>query len=305
MSRIAISLTKHFPRNEYYACQIGALLSAYAESGLASPHFINEIETGDAGKLWSRVWEAMLYDHLRCLGFQFRHSGMTKAGEHGPDFCIVYQERIIWIEAVTPAPEDIPVTYLQPPQKGEINFRIILNEEPLLRWISVLRTKRQKLEADRNNGIIGENDYAIIAVNSCRLHDWAPHDKGRSGLPFAVEATFPIGAPAVPITMEGQPDGEPINIPRYEIRNRKDCPIRTDNFLNEDYANVSALLGCFHKPLVNPEYRNTRTGTLTLVHNPLAANPLPKGILGVKKENEYVAEQNVYIVRPLSIEPTP
>jgi type I restriction enzyme S subunit len=283
MSRIAASLAKSFPRNEYYARALGALLSAYAESGLASPHLINEIETGDAGKLWSRVWEAMLYDHLRCLGFQFRHSGVTKSGEHGPDFCIVYQERRIWIEAVTPAPEDIPLTYLEPPKKGVINFRPVLDEEPLLRWISVLRTKRQKLLADKNNAIIGETDCAIIAVNSCRLHDWAPHDKGSSGLPFAVEATFAIGPPAVPITTRGEPDGELTNIPRYNICNPKDSPIRTDNFLNEDYANVGALLGCFHKPMVNPEYRNMGRISLTLVHNPLATNPVPAGILGVKK----------------------
>jgi hypothetical protein len=147
MSRISISLSKYFPRNEYYRRHLGTLLTTYADSGLASRHIINEVETGDAGKLWARVWEAMLYDHLRRLGFQFLKSGMTKVGEHGPDFCIAYQDRIIWIEAVVPAPEGIPTTYLEPPQKGEVTFRAILDEEPLLRWTAVLRDKRKKLES--------------------------------------------------------------------------------------------------------------------------------------------------------------
>lgn len=124
---------------------------------------------------------------------------MKKSGEAGPDFCIVSQEQTIWIEAVTPSPEGIPASYLSPPKKGVVQFRPVLDEEPLMRWTSALSDKCQKLEADKRGGIIGDDkNCTIIAVNACRLHDWRPNELGSSGFPFAVEAVFPIGHIALP-----------------------------------------------------------------------------------------------------------
>ena len=230
----------------------------------------------------------MLYRHFVGLGFQPHCPDIKKSGERGPDFGIVYKGQTIWVEAVTPSPEGIPSNYLEPPKKGEVEFKPVLDEQPLLRWTSVLRDKRKKLESDKKQGIIGDEDCTIIAVNSCRLHDWRPDDLGISRYPFAVEAVFPIGPVAYPIPVDGQPDSEPANIPRYEIPKTNNSTVQTTNFLNPDYANVSALLGCYHKPMMNRGYQETETISLTLVHNPLAAIPLARGILGVEKE--YIAE---------------
>jgi hypothetical protein len=237
------------------------------------------------------------YDHLLRLGFVPRSPTMKKSGEAGPDFCIVSQEQTIWIEAVTPSPEGIPASYLSPPKKGVVQFRPVLDEEPLMRWTSALSDKCQKLEADKRGGIIGDKDCTIIAVNACRLHDWRPNELGSSGFPFAVEAVFPIGHIALPVPMDGRPNAEPANIPRFEIRKPNNASVRTDNFLNPKYKTVSALLGCHHKYMMNVNYATTGRSTLTLVHNPLAAIPLPRGILGV--EGEYVAEEagDYYILR--------
>ena len=223
---------------------------------------------------------------------------MKKSGEAGPDFCIVSQEQTIWIEAVTPSPEGIPASYLSPPKKGVVQFRPVLDEEPLMRWTSALSDKCQKLEADKRGGIIGDDkNCTIIAVNACRLHDWRPNELGSSGFPFAVEAVFPIGHIALPVPMDGRPNAEPANIPRFQIRKPNNASVRTDNFLNPKYKTVSALLGCHHKYMMNVNYATTGRSTLTLVHNPLAAIPLPRGILGV--EGEYVAEEagDYYILR--------
>jgi hypothetical protein len=295
VSQIKEFLCKQFP--ESYAHHLEELLSEFNKSGLASPHLASEVQSGDDGKLWARVWEAMLYRHLLGLGFKPCTTYMKKSGERGPDFRIVYQEQIIWIEAVTPAPEGIPPDYLEPPKKGQVAFKSIPYDERLLRWTSVLRDKRAKLESDKKRGIIADNDCTIIAVNSCRLQDWAPNDLGISRLPFAVEAVFPIGPLAFPITIDGQRDGEPANVPRYEIPKNNNSLVPTTNFLNPDYTNVSALLGSYHKPMMNPDYQKTGRISLTLVHNPLAAIPLPRGILGV--ENEYFAEEQGghYILR--------
>jgi len=292
MSRITEFLSGRFP--ESYAHHLGELLSAFNDSGLASPHFVEEVVSGDERKLWSRLWEAMLHRHLLSLGFTLHTVDIKKSGERGPDFGIVHQGKTIWVEAVTPSPEGIPASYLKPPKKGEVELKPVLYEEKLLRWTSVLRDKRKKMESYRKQNVIGETDCTIIAVNSCRLQDYAPHDLGSSRLPFSVEAVFPIGPLAYPITLHGQPDGEPANIPRYTIQKPNSAAVPTDNFLDPHYANISAMIGVWQKDMLSGSL------SLTLVHNPLATIPLPRAILGAKKE--YVADQKVdhYVLRLLS-----
>ena len=240
----------------------------------------------------------MLYHHLVSLGLQPHSSGVKKSGERGPDFAIVHEGQTIWVEAVTPSPEGIPSNYLEPRKKSDVEFRPVLDAEPLLRWTSVLRDKRKKLESDKKRGIIGDKDCTIIAVNSCRLYDWKPDDLGVSRFPFAVEAVFPIGPLAYPIPMDGHTDVEPVQVPRYEIpKKSNNSSVPTANFLDPDYANVSALLGCYHKPMMNHGYQKTRMISLTLVHNPLAAIPLPRGILGAEKEYVAEVESDRYVLR--------
>jgi len=160
----------------------------------------------------------------------------------------------------------------------------------LLRWTSVLKDKRDKLACYAETNVVGFNHCSVIAVNSCRLSDFAVDDLGISQLPFAVEAVFPVGPLAVPITNEGHAG----NVPRHTIQKSNGQDIPTGNFLGPSYANVSAIIGCYKKDMV------TGTLPLTLVHNPLANVPLPRGIFGANKE--YVADDkgDHYIVRPLS-----
>jgi hypothetical protein len=80
MSRITEILSGRFPKS--YARHLGELLSAYQDSGLASPHLVEEVVSGEDGKLWARVWEAMLYRHLVSLGFQPHCFGMKKSGRN-------------------------------------------------------------------------------------------------------------------------------------------------------------------------------------------------------------------------------
>ena len=141
MSQITEFLASRF--NESYAAHLGGLLSGFKKSGLASPHLVEEVVSGEYGKLWARVWEAMLYRHLVSFGFQPHTASMKKSGERGPDCGIVHKGQTIGVEAVTPSPEGIPSNYLDPPKKGVVEWKPVLDEEPLLRWISVLRDKRK------------------------------------------------------------------------------------------------------------------------------------------------------------------
>jgi type I restriction enzyme S subunit len=153
------------------------------------------------------------------------------------------------------------------------------------------------LESYAEKKIIASADCTVIAVNGSRLSDFAVGDLGISQLPFAVEAVFPIGPLAIPITSDGRPDGEPMRVPRHTIRKRNGTDVATGNFLDPHYANVSAIMGCYRKEMADGVL------PLTIVHNPLAGVSLPRGILGANKE--YVADDrgDHYLLRPLSEQP--
>jgi hypothetical protein len=218
---------------------------------------------------------------------------VKKAGQLGPDFGVLHEGKTIWIEAVTPAPEGIPPDYLTPPKKGEVKSVSIPYEQMLLRWTSALKYKRDRLQRYLKRGIIAETDYTIVAVNACRLSDFAWNDLGISQMPFAVEATFPVGPIAVPITVDGEITGEAIRTTRRSIQKPNGSHVPTDNFLDPRYGNISAIMGCNQKDML-------RDLSLTVVHNPLASVPLPRGMLGASKEFFADDHGDHYVLRPLT-----
>src|SRR5690349_7677337 len=101
-------MERRFPNNQIGPPNYTTILAEFVESGACSTHLVNEIETGDEGKLWSHIWEAMLYHHLRGSGYEQRGGG-----ENEPDFRIEHAYKTIWIEAVVHSPTGIPSEYLE------------------------------------------------------------------------------------------------------------------------------------------------------------------------------------------------
>ncbi|MGE3701813.1 MAG: hypothetical protein AB7G08_23945 [Hyphomicrobiaceae bacterium] len=281
-SELATEVARRFPNGPSGRTHWTDLLLDYGDSGLAPPHLLTEITSGDDHKFWASVWEAMLYRHLNSLNLGVSGT-VGKGGQRGPDFRIEYQGKAIWIEAVTPAPTGLPAEWLAPPARGEIRVRSMPHEAMLLRWTSVLRDKRHKLEQYANTGIIGAGDASIVAVNCCCLSDFAVSDHGISQLPFAVEAAFPIGPLGVPISRDGEIAGEAKHIPRFNIRKHQTATVPTGIFLDPSYANVSAVMSAYQRDTIRQPL------ALTMVHNPHATAPLALGFLGALRE--YFAEQ--------------
>jgi type I restriction enzyme S subunit len=222
---------------------------------------------------------------------------VLKAGQRGPDFGLQHEAMTIWVEAIVPSPEGIPAEYLRTPKVGEVILKTVPHQEKLLRWTAALKEKREKFHKYVENGTIPATDPTVIAINGSRLADWSADDNGVSRMPLAVEATFPVGPMAVPISPDGRIDGEARRIPRHSIANANGSEVRTDSFLNALYANVSAVIGCVKWDMLKPL-------PLTVVHNPLAGVPLPREIFAATKE--YVADDqgDEYLLHPLS-EPGP
>lgn len=280
--RIAETMQKQFPNPSGAPNHFGELLTQYANSDLSPPHLVEEIETKEEGKLWSCLWEAKLYRHLSSMGYELRNS-VTAAGQHGPDFCINYQDRKIWIEAIVPSPEGISADWLEPARKGEIKVKTKPDQQRVLRCTSAIDAKQKKFAEYRAQGIVGASDCAVIAINICRLSDWDVDGNGISQLPLAMEAVFPIGPLGVPITREGKPDGPAQHMPRLALKKVNGREIQTANFLDPRFANVSAVVQGHQKDMFK------RGLVLSTVHNPLTSNPLPTSLFGTCKE--FVAEE--------------
>lgn len=280
--RIIAVLQTKFPRNEVAPKHYSELLVPYAESGLAPPHMISELETRDDGKFWSNVWEAMLYGHFKKLGFEPKNYSQP-SGQNGPDFCLDCQGRTLWVEAIVPSPEGIPADYLAPPVSGEIRVRTKPDRERVLRCTAAITDKKNKFAEYVSKGIVHADDYAVIALNICRLSDWDVDGAGISQLPLSMEAVFPVGPLAVAITPEGRLAEHAEHSTRFSVQKTSGAHIQTYNFLDPAFAGISAILqghqkDIFNKPLI-----------LSEIHNPLATHRLPLRVFS--SSAEFVAEE--------------
>jgi hypothetical protein len=236
----------------------------------------------------------MLYRHLRSLGFGFYPGNVRRAGQRGPDFGIFHEGQTIWIEAIVASPEGIPEDYLRPPAPGEFRVGSFPHQQILLRWTSALRDKRAKLQRYVSDAVIRDTEATVIAINGCRTTGLGYQDNGITQLPFAVEAVLPVGPLAARVNRnDGRVVDDAFHTTRYMIEKPSGAPVPTDSFLNPEYANVSAILGCSRSHM--------RFGLpLAVVHNPLARVPLKPGLLGADKEYVVNDEGEFYSLRQLN-----
>jgi type I restriction enzyme S subunit len=227
------------------------------------------------------MWEAMLYRHFRKAGYTLRGCA-NRSGQHGPDFGVETDRGVIWVEATVPAPIGIPVDYLEQPRIGEIRVKTKPDQERVLRCASVIADKQKKFDEYRQKGIIGPHDPAVIALNICRLSEWDVEGTGISQYPLAMEALFPIGPIAAPISPDGTM-GAAQNTPRGSLKKANGVDMPAAFFLEPQFAGVSAVIQAHQRDMFEKEL------ILSTVHNPLATNSLTIGLFGPYKE--FVAQQ--------------
>lgn len=238
---------------------------------MASEHFVTELVSGNKAKILQRVWEMMIARHLDALGFKI------KTAAKGPDFRFEHEGRVYWIEAVSPEPMGVPEDYLEFPKPGEFKVGDVPHEEVRRRWITAVDEKAKKLKKYRAKGIVGGNDAYIIAVNGCQLGA-LPVDHGISGLPYAVEAVYPVGPLAIPIEKATCAFGKPYIGIQWSIKSANGSPVPTSMFVNNEHAGVSAIIASSSDRSEDPIL------PLDVVHNNCAKVQLGRGIFGTKSD---------------------
>lgn len=292
MNRVEDFLADKFRNNTKLINCLVDLYRRYEEWDLKDTKFDKDFTDGRDDHFYAYLWEMLLASHLKDIGLEIG------SADEGPDYRVSLTDQTIWVEAICPSPSGLPNDWLRMPESGEV--WTFPHEEMVLRWTAALKEKKEKLigrpELDRitdeevvkpgyvAKGIVGQDEPYVIAVCSCRLGR-SEFDTyvGISQLPFAVEAVFPVGPIEVAINRETMETIDIRHSHRVRIGKPSGAEVRTDSFLNPDYAGVSALLGS--SAGLNAVCGNE--APIVVVHNPLAKNPLPVGIFGA--DQEYVA----------------
>lgn len=215
----------------------------------------------------SRFWEMYLACGLLNMGFSLVPRKLL--GKEGPDICIESQGKPrTWVEAVAPgAGEGMnELSYVDMPDVFTIPADALT-----LRLSGAIWTKWNDYLSYLGNNLVSPSEPYIIAAYGGKF----PYGLG-DDFPYIISALFPI-SPHETITFNWD-NGELLDR-QYQYRPniaKPSGPVSTDVFSSKEYSRISAVI------YSEVKYWTLRPGlnhALTIIHNPLAANPLPRGWL--------------------------
>jgi hypothetical protein len=255
---------KHWPNGDADIREyLSPLIAKFIQSDCADSHYLTQLDNIDPNQRMARIWEALLYNRFVDQGWS------VTSADAGPDFLI---NNAIYVEAVVATRGNPEQNGLPETPMGRAYTRDF--EGQLTRWTAAIKTKIDKHRQDIESGHACANKPFVIAVNA-NLVD--PDPCGINGVPIVATAVLPFSHGLEKIV--SAQTGEDISGPQIpfqnKISNRKGAPIATDSFLNDDYAIVSAVIGCscFHGVGVSAEFLSQPP--YFAIHNPKAKNPLP------------------------------
>jgi hypothetical protein len=170
------------------------LLSEHEQSGLAPPHFLSELQTGETVKFWAAVWEAMLFRHFRDLGCDLVvPPAASRSGQNGPDLGISLRGgRTLWIEAtIATTGGSAVLRAFAEPAPGVV--RDVPSTEMLLRVTNSISIKTDRYVCSLQENKLDVADPYFVAINTMMLSTHWGYDKGISQLPLVVEAVSAVG----------------------------------------------------------------------------------------------------------------
>jgi len=234
-----------------------------------------------------RYWEMYLGCCLLDKGFSLN------TGPKGPDFRLEVGGKKIWIEAVTPtvgqenSPDRIPELILLSEGGGaQRNPR----DKIILRFRAGLAEKENKFRGYVKDDTVGKGDIKVIALSSAAIRGWSKSDTN----PYILGAVFPIGHAYLTLDKETRK----VVGQGYEfqpaVSKAKGRPVETLFFIDPAHSDISAVIYS-DADIGNP--RPQLGDDLLVIHNPLAANPLLRGLLPCAREYWAVDEGNSWAVR--------
>jgi hypothetical protein len=239
----------------------------------AAPYLDPNLPEKAATNLHPHYWELLTATGLLDGGIELVPRSDRFGTDFGPD--ILCKQPKCWIEAIAPTGGTGPDAISPPPLSG---VTWVPHHKIKLRLTSALSTKLTAYEEYVAGGLLPSTDPYVIAVNGGGI----PYGRLEKTLPHIVSAVFPFGDEYVTL------DRDSLEVTgagyRYAptVAKERGAEVRMDAFISEEFVGISAILYSTADALNHPVGR--LADSFILVHNPLAANPLPRRSLPCRRE---------------------
>jgi len=235
------------------------------------PYADANFKTAIASDFQSRFWEMYLAVTLLDLGFNLRRR--LELGNEGPDISIQTENTNIWLEAI--ACGTIPDDFAESENGDPID------ESVILRYTSVIAEKFNKYEKYLQEGILSDSEPYIIAINGSRVPFALQVDNRANIIPDIIKSVMSFGDYAIVVDQCTNQIVKSGYTHRPHIIKPSGKSVQTNIFLDQKYAGISAIL---YSNMDITGIPNEYGNDILIFHNPIAANPLPRGWLRVGYE---------------------
>ena len=213
-----------------------------------------------------RFWEMYL-----CVTMLKRGFVIEQAGGEGPEFSTTIGERKVWFEAIAPLVGSGPDRVLKL-EMGKLNWP---SPEPvLMRYTAALSEKLRKYQECRAKGIVSERDGYVVAINANKIPN-ACFVSLLSLLPYYVQAFLPFGTYTVTINPRTSEKVDEHYQYRNEVKKQSGSAVSTQPFLDPAYVGISAVIHSISNVAGYACSTKKWGDDFEVLHNPMAANPLP------------------------------
>jgi hypothetical protein len=213
-------------------------------------------------------WEAYLAAALLDRGHVLTPRTKKRIRNAGPDIQIGDVDA--WVEAVTATrgtgPDAVPEVDLDPRSPA----REVPDRKILLRITYAIDDKWKTYCDYVRKGWVRSDEPFVIAINGAA----APTARLESTVPRIVRAVLGIGQLVVTFDVETLRAVDEHHAAMPQVRKRNGSAIETVHFRDARYSGISAVVWGTADVWNRPDYFGR---DLVVVHNPYAANPLPRG----------------------------
>ena len=265
-------MARRWPQAQRLTTYVRDLWAVYRQLNIDDlDQVVSQLVNDNDEQFWQRLWELQLGSHLRKVGHE------TQSPKKGPDFRFEVDGLVVWVEATSPSPRDIPAAWFEFPRTKVGTTYETPNAEMLLRWTSAFRNKCAKFETYAADGTTAPSEACVIAINGAQLSNFRPTSHGISQTPWCIEIVFPVG-PFQAEFFAARDENKWSHAERREIFNKNGRPIPLYPFLTPDCSRISASITS--DTACSPDL----SLPLYIAHNPLASVPIPLGLSGDTSE---------------------
>jgi len=238
----------------------------------ADKHFLREIKTNFIQRYWEMATTLALL-HSGCL---------LRSDETGPDIIVIDgdDKPLLYVECVAPTGGN-GADKIEEPDKDVF---WVPHGDIILRYLSAVREKQKRYRCWKENGLIDPSLPFVIALNSRDI----PMAVSEANPPRLVQAFYGIGTACVQLdarTLRIMEDGYTSKLTTHK---RSGSEVSLGSFLTKELEDVSAVLyACLPRNWIPDDPREE----MTIAHNYMARNPLPRGWIGGASEIWYTGSR--------------